>query len=117
MNNLSKYEKGGIIAFVILALCVGWAFYQNDRQDQANHRQGQKIEANRYENCLAANKAISQLNLQNSIQKQTLSLATEVAKQKVARGDQDAARRVIKYEELNSKLHSSVELECVKPKH
>lgn len=112
---MTKYQKGGLIAFVILAVCVVFALYSSDKS--ADKAEDVRIanEQNRYENCIVANNAIRQLNLQGSVQKDTLTLATEVAKEKGKAGDKEAAKRAERYADLNDKLHKSAELECIEP--
>lgn len=116
MSHMTDYQRSGIIAFIILGISVAIALYHSNTSSDNAQKALNVSESNRYYNCVMANRAIEQLNLQGSIQKNTLSLAEEAAKQRASEGSEAAALRAKKYASLNAKLHASAALECVKPK-
>ena len=114
-KTISKYQQGGIIAFLILALCVTYALYKTNSSENVS-REAKTIatlaitnEQNRYENCLEANKAIAKLNVVVRSQKQVLALAQE-SPEVIQSG------RAVKYAEIAEKLTESVKLNCLQPR-
>lgn len=113
-HKLTRYERGGIIAFIILSLCVVFALYKNHDSNNKLEQVTVTNENNRYFNCIVSNNAIDQLNLQSGVQKKFLTIAKQAAIEKANSGDKLAAARAIEYSKLNKQLHDSTKLECIK---
>lgn len=115
-HNLTKYQRGGIIAFIILALSVSYALYKSDTSSTKSDDATAKVaalavanEQNRYENCVQANKAIDKLNVVAGATKDILSIA-----QKIPSAIESG--RSVEYAEIAKKLTDSQKLNCIEPK-
>lgn len=113
---LSKYQQGGILAFIILSLCITVALYRSDQASKRADEAIQTSEENRYDNCKIANEAIQQLNRQVKIQKEAFLIATETLTEEASNGNIRLAQKIVRFGELDKKLVTSKELECIPPK-
>lgn len=114
-KTISKYQQGGIIAFVILALCVSYALYKSDTSSTKSDDATAKVaalavanEQDRYENCIQANKAIAQLNVISDGVDELLAIGQTVPAA-IENG------RAEKYKAIADKLSKAAKLECLKP--